>query len=83
MSALGELQQALRTAEENLERAQGGLARGRRSLTEAEAAMARIDPDHPDAVVPPALHRADDQIERTLNLVEQVIDTLRDYSARL
>ena len=83
MSALGELRETLRTAEESLERAHGGLAHGRRCLAEAEAALARVDPDHPDAVVPPALHRADDQIERTLNLIEQVVDTLRDYSARL
>ncbi len=83
MSALGELRETLRTAEDSLERARGRLAHGRRCLTEAEAALMRIDPDHPETVVPPELRRADDQIERTLNVIEQVVDTLRNYSARL
>ena len=83
MSALGELRETLRQVETSLDRAHARLAHGRRRLTEAEVALARINPDHPEMVVPPELHRADDQIEHTLTLIEQVVDTLRDYATRL
>jgi hypothetical protein len=83
VSALGELIEALRAVEDQLGQARGQLAQGRKSLTEAEAALARLDPDHPETVVPPGLHRADDQIERTLTLVDHVTDTLRAFMTRL
>lgn len=83
MSALGEVLQTLQTVEDQLGRAQQHLVRGRRSLQEAEAALTRIDPDHPETVIPPGLPRAGDRIERTLTTVEHISDTLRDFASRL
>ncbi|GAB3283267.1 hypothetical protein [Parasphingorhabdus pacifica] len=83
MSALTELLGLLRTAEDGLDQARGQLSRGRKSLSEAEAALADIDPEHPETVVPPGLRRADDELERTQQIVEQVADTLREFSTRL
>lgn len=81
--SVGELREALRSVEDHLERALGQLGAGRTALTEATTALSRINPDHPETVVPPEAHRADEQIERTWTLVEQTLDTLRDYSARI
>ena len=33
--------------------------------------------------MPPSLHRADDQVERAQDMVEQVLGTLRDFVTRL
>lgn len=83
MSALSDLVGLLRTAEEQLDLARGQLSRSRRSLSEAEAALAKLDPDHPETVVPPGMRRADDQIERTQAVIEHVTDALRDFATRL
>lgn len=83
MSTLDELQAALRAVEEHLEQAQGQLVRGRKSLAEAESALAKLDPEHPETVVPSGLHRADDQIERTLTRIDHVVATLRAYLSSL
>lgn len=83
MSALSDLLGLLRTVEDNLDQANGQLVRSRRSLSEAEAALAKLDPDHPETVVPPGMQRADDQIERTQTIIEHVTETLREFSARL
>ncbi|MBE9373989.1 hypothetical protein IQ251_05965 [Saccharopolyspora sp. HNM0983] len=83
MSALDELFEALRVADEHLRRAQQHLGTGRTALTEVEQALRRIDPEHPESVVPPTLHRADDQVEHAQGLVERTSDTVRDYLTRL
>ncbi len=83
MSALNELLLSLRAVEDHLRLARGHLVRGRETLTEAHAALARLDPDNPETVVPPGLSRADDQIERTLAIIDQVDDTLRGFASRL
>ncbi len=83
MSALHEVLQALHSVEDRLEDARRHLAHGRRSLHEAEAALARLDPDHPQTVVPPGLTRAGDQIEHTLTSVDHVSDALRNFATQL
>lgn len=83
MSALSELLGLLRTVEDDLDRAQGQLSRSRKSLSEAESALAGLDPEHPETVVPAGMRRADDQLERTQALVEHVSDALREFSTRL
>lgn len=83
MSALGELLQALHQVEENLDEARGQLVRSRTSLAEACAALRVLDPNHPETVVPPGLPRAQDQIERTLTLIDHVTDAIHGFAARL
>jgi hypothetical protein len=83
VSALGELLQALNLVEERLDQARGQLVRSRTSLTEACAALRLLDPNHPETVVPPGMHRAHDQIERTLALVDHVTDAIHGFAARL
>ncbi len=83
MSALEELLQTLRTVEDHIGQAQRQLTRSRRSVNEAEAALVRIDPDHPETVVPPGFRRAGDQIEQSINTLDRVADTMRDYATRL
>ncbi|MDR7301460.1 hypothetical protein [Haloactinomyces albus] len=83
MSALEELLQALQHVDDQLARGQQHLVHARRSLREAEAALTRIDPDHPETVVPPGLPRSKDRIEDTLTKVEHVTDALRDFASRL
>ncbi|RCW43652.1 hypothetical protein DFQ14_106130 [Halopolyspora algeriensis] len=83
MSALEELLQALRTVEDHLDRGQRHLAHAQRVLREAEVALTRIDPDHPETVVPPGLPHAQDRIEHTLTAVDHVAEALRDFAARL
>jgi len=80
---VGELREVLRVVEEHLERSLGQLGAGRTALSEATAALTRIDPNNPQTVVPPEAHRADEEIERVRAQVEQTLDTLRDYSARI
>ncbi|MBB5153765.1 hypothetical protein [Saccharopolyspora phatthalungensis] len=83
MSALDELIQMLRLVEEHLEKAGVHLVTSRTALAEAEQALVKLDPDHPETVVPPGLHRADDQIERTQGMIEHILDTVRDFVTRL
>lgn len=83
MSALVELLEALRLAEEHLDRARGQILHGQTALDQSVSAFATVDPEHPDTVVPPGLHRAEDQIERTLAQVDHVTDTLRSFRTRL
>ncbi len=83
MSALAELRQTLRAIEEHLERSRGNLVRSRQSLTEAIATLTRLDPDNPETMVPPGLRRCDDQLEQTLTMVNHVLDSLRNFAARL
>lgn len=83
MSSLTELMATLRATEAQLDEARRGIASGRRSLSEAKAALAKLDPDHPETVVPPEMSRADDQLERTSALVAHVTDALRTFSAQL
>lgn len=83
MSALDELLVALQLVDEHLRRTQQHLAAGRTALTEVEGALTRLDPHHPETVVPPTLHSADGQVERAQDMVEQVSDTVRDYITRL
>lgn len=83
MSALHELIHALRAVNDQLDEARQQLVRGRRCLREAEAALSRLDPDHPETVVPPGFARAGDQIEHTLSTVERVDEVLRDFESRL
>ncbi len=83
MSSLTELMAALRAAEAKLDEANRGLGAGRRSLAEAKAALAKLDPDHPETVVPAGMSHADDQLERTQAAVAHVVDTLRTYAAGL
>jgi hypothetical protein len=83
VSSLGELLQTLHRVEEQLGEAHGQLVRGRTSLTQACDALRQMDPNHPETVVPPGMHRAHDQIERTLALVEHVTDAVTGFAARL
>lgn len=81
--SVGELREVLRVVEQHLERALGQLGAGRTALTEATAALTRIDPNNPQTVVPPEAHRADEEFERIRAQIEHALDTLRDYSARI
>ncbi|MBK0866397.1 MAG: hypothetical protein IJH84_23385 [Saccharopolyspora sp.] len=83
MSSLTELMAALRATEAKLDEANRGLTAGRRSLAEAKVALAKLDPDHPETVVPAGMSHADDQLERTQAAVAHVVDTLRTYAAGL
>lgn len=83
MSAVSEVLQALQLVEGQLDEARGQLVVSRTALGEAEAALANLDPNHPETVVPPGLQRADDQIERVLTLIERCTDTLRTFATRL
>ncbi|KAA5836870.1 hypothetical protein ABT337_29070 [Saccharopolyspora hirsuta] len=83
MSALEELAQALGVVEQHLTDAGAHLGTTRTSLGEAEKALVKLDPEHPETVVPPSLHRADDQIERAQDMLNQVLNTLRDFITRL
>ncbi|MGP4021073.1 hypothetical protein [Saccharopolyspora sp. 5N708] len=83
MSAVDELIQALQRVAEHLEEAGVHLATSRAALAEAEQALVKLDPEHPETVVPPGLHRADDQIERTQAMIEHILDTVRDFATRL
>lgn len=83
MSALDELRAALQLVDEHLRAAQQHLAVGRTALTEVERALTRLDPEHPENVVPPTLHRADEQVERAQGMVEQTSDTVSDYVTQL
>ncbi|WP_243790089.1 hypothetical protein [Saccharopolyspora gloriosae] len=83
MSSLTELVAALRDTEAKLDEARQQLTTGRRALSESQAALARLDPDHPETVVPPELRRADDQLERTLSSLSHVVETLRAFAMRL
>lgn len=83
MSALEELRAALRQVEERLDDAGGLLVRGRKALAEAEKALADIDPEHPEVLVPQGLRRADDQIERTLTHIEHITEALRGFEGTL
>jgi hypothetical protein len=83
VSSVSEVLQALRIVEDHLDQARGQLVRGRTALGEAEAALAHLDPHHPETVVPPGLQRADDQIERVLTLVEHCGDALNTFATRL
>ncbi|NYH79189.1 hypothetical protein FHR84_002523 [Actinopolyspora biskrensis] len=83
MSALQELQQALQTVSDQLEQTQRHLATSRTALHQAESALRGVDPDNPETVVPPGLHRADDQIGHTLSTVEHVSDAIRQFAAGL
>lgn len=81
--SVGELREVLRIVEEHLQRSLGQIGAGRTALSEATAALARIDPNNPQTVVPPEAHRADEQLDRVREQVEHTLDTLRDYSARI
>lgn len=81
--SVGEVREVLRIVEEHLERALGQLGTGRTALSEATAALTRIDPNNPQTVVPPEAHRADEEFERVRAQIEHTLDTLRDYSARI
>ncbi|GAB2657939.1 hypothetical protein GCM10027271_15730 [Saccharopolyspora gloriosae] len=83
MSSLTELVAALRDTEAKLDEARQQLTTGRRALSETQAALTRLDPDHPETVVPPELSRADDQLERTLTTLSHVVETLRAFAMRL
>ncbi|MCI2423148.1 hypothetical protein MOQ72_37590 [Saccharopolyspora sp. K220] len=83
MSALDELIQALQLVAEHLEEAGVHLTTSRAALAEAEQALVKLDPEHPETVVPPGLRRADDQIERTQGMIEHVLNTVRDFATRL
>ncbi|MEU5849696.1 hypothetical protein [Saccharopolyspora shandongensis] len=83
MSTLDELMQTLRLVEEHLADAGAHLGTSRTALAEAEQALAKLDPEHPETVVPPSLHRADDQIERSQGMIEHVLNTVRDFATRL
>nr|WP_218888462.1 hypothetical protein [Saccharopolyspora hordei] len=78
-----ELAQVLGVVEQHLLDAGAHLGTTRTSLDEAEKALVTLDPEHPETVVPPSLHRADDQVERAQDMVEQVLGTLRDFVTRL
>ncbi len=83
MNGVGELVRALISVEEQLTRVAAELGRGRTALGESSAALARIDPDHPETVVPPGLQRADDQIERTRAAVERARETIAAFRTSL
>ncbi|MGW1679836.1 hypothetical protein [Saccharopolyspora sp. NPDC002376] len=83
MSVLEELVQALGVVEQHLADAGAHLGTSRTALGEAEQAMIKLDPEHPETVVPPSLHRADDQIERAQGMVEHLTNTLRDFVTQL
>lgn len=83
MSALGELQQVLHAAEDQLREVRGQLGQGHRALGEARAALARLDPHNPDVAVPPGFDRAVEQIERVMAIIDQADDVLRDFAGRL
>ncbi|SDO97836.1 hypothetical protein SAMN04487905_101315 [Actinopolyspora xinjiangensis] len=83
MSALEELQQALRTVSDHLEQAQRQLVTSRTALHQAEGALRGLDPDNPETVVPRGMHRADDQIEHVLSTVEHVDEAVRRFATGL
>ncbi|MEU6127771.1 hypothetical protein ABZ805_01250 [Saccharopolyspora sp. NPDC047091] len=83
MSSLTELLAAVRATEAKLDEARRQLSTGRRSLSETQAALARLDPDNPETVVPPDLRRADDGLERTLESITHVVEALRAFAMRL
>ncbi len=83
MSALHELLQALHGVEGQVTRARGELATSRSALVEAQAALASLDPRHPETVVPPGLFRADDQITRAIDLLDRGGELLGDFTGRL
>ncbi|RKT83676.1 hypothetical protein SAMN05421805_110176 [Saccharopolyspora antimicrobica] len=83
MSALEELAQALDIVEQHLTDAGALLGTTRKSLGEAERALVKLDPEHPETVVPPNLHRADDQVERAQEMIEHILGALHDFTARL
>lgn len=83
MSALQEVLQALHTVEDHLRLARGQIMQGHRALGEARVALARLDPNNPDTVVPPGLDRAIEQLERTLSIIEHVDGSLREFASRL
>lgn len=83
MSALEELAQALGDVERRLTDAGALLGTSRKSLGEAEQALIKLDPEHPETVVPPNLHRADGQVERAQEMIEHIQDALREFVTRL
>jgi len=83
VSSLTELMARLRAVEAKVDEGRRGITVGRRSLAESKAMLARLDPDHPETVVPPEMARADDQLERTLAQLAHVSEALRTFSAQL
>ncbi|MFC7341295.1 hypothetical protein [Saccharopolyspora griseoalba] len=83
MSALDETRAALSSVEQQLEEAGASLGTCRLRLEEARRALTRLDPEHPETVVPPGLPRSDDQVERVQNTIELITNTVRDFATRL
>ncbi|RRO15390.1 hypothetical protein EIL87_15090 [Saccharopolyspora rhizosphaerae] len=83
MSSLDELFQALQGIESRLEEAGAHLGTCQGKLDEARQALVRLDPEHPETVLPPGLPRTHDQVERAQRLVDLVRSTLRDFGTRL
>ncbi|MER7081190.1 hypothetical protein SAMN02982929_04044 [Saccharopolyspora kobensis] len=83
MSALEELAQQLGVAEQHLTDVGALLGTTRKSLGDAERSLIKLDPEHPETVVPPSLHRADDQVARAQEMIENILETLRDFATRL
>ncbi|GAA2337975.1 hypothetical protein GCM10009854_12670 [Saccharopolyspora halophila] len=83
MSSIDELVATLSSVEQQLEEAGAHLGTCRLRLEEARRALTRLDPEHPETVVPPGLPRSDDQIERVQHTIELTANTIRDFATRL
>jgi hypothetical protein len=83
MSALDDTLAALNSVEQQLQEAGAHLGTCRRRLEEARQALTRLDPEHPETVLPPGLPRSNDQIERVQNTIELITNTIRDFATRL
>lgn len=83
MSSLEELGHLLHSVEQRLQEAGAQLGTCRLRLEEARQALSRLDPEHPETVIPPGLPRSADQIEWVQNTIELVSNTIRDFAGRL
>ena len=83
MSALDETLARLNSAERQLAEAGAHLGTCRLRLEEARQALTRLDPEHPETVLPPGLPRSNDQIERVQHTIELIANTIRDFAGRL
>jgi hypothetical protein len=83
VSSLDELQQVLQGIERQLEEAGAHLGTCQGKLDEARQALVRLDPEHPETILPPGLPRTHDQVERAQRLIDLVLNTIRDFATRL
>lgn len=83
VSTLGELAQALNEVEEQLQRALAQMHTGRTALEATASALTRLDPDHPETVVPTGLRHAENQLERTEHGVQRALEMVQSFRTSL